>query len=96
MTSSASDLPTIAVAMGDPAGISPELLARLLAEADIRPLAKFVIFGDARVLEQLQELRRRPLAVLVEGLTEASRQHAELASPVDDLVALALRFTRDV
>ena len=53
-------------------------------------------FGDARVLEQLQELRRRPLAVLVEGLTEASRQHAELASPVDDLVALALRFSRDV
>jgi len=53
-------------------------------------------FGDARVLEQLQELRRRPLAVMVEGLTEASRQHAELASPVDDLVALALRFTRDV
>ena len=44
-------LPTIAVAMGDPAGISPELLARLLAEPDIRPLARFVIFGDARVLD---------------------------------------------
>ena len=43
--------PLIAVAMGDPAGISPELLARLLAEPDIRPLATFVIFGDARVLE---------------------------------------------
>jgi 4-hydroxythreonine-4-phosphate dehydrogenase len=27
------------------------LLARLLAEPDIRPLAKFVIFGDARVLD---------------------------------------------
>ena len=37
--------------MGDPAGISPELLARLLAEADILPLATFVIFGDARVLD---------------------------------------------
>jgi 4-hydroxythreonine-4-phosphate dehydrogenase len=46
-----SKLPTIAVAMGDPAGISPELLARLLAEPDIRPLAKFIIFGDARVLD---------------------------------------------
>lgn len=43
--------PVIAVAMGDPAGISPELLARLLAEPDIRQLATFVIFGDARVLE---------------------------------------------
>lgn len=43
--------PVIAVAMGDPAGISPELLARLLTEPDIRPLATFIIFGDARVLE---------------------------------------------
>jgi 4-hydroxythreonine-4-phosphate dehydrogenase len=46
-----SRLPTIAIAMGDPAGISPELLAKLLAEPDIRPLARFVIFGDSRVLE---------------------------------------------
>lgn len=45
------NLPTIAVAMGDPAGISPELLARVLAEPDIRPKARFVIFGDMRVLE---------------------------------------------
>ena len=53
-------------------------------------------FGEARALEQLDELRRRPLVALAEGLTQAARQHAELASPVDDLVALALRFTRDV
>lgn len=51
MTAAESELPTIAVAMGDPAGISPELLARVLAEPDIRPMARFVIFGDARVLE---------------------------------------------
>jgi 4-hydroxythreonine-4-phosphate dehydrogenase len=51
MTGSATDLPTIAVAMGDPAGISPELLARLLVETDIRPKARFVIFGDKRILD---------------------------------------------
>ncbi len=45
------DLPIIAIAMGDPAGISPELLARVLAESDIRPMAKFVIFGDVRILD---------------------------------------------
>lgn len=43
--------PRIAVAMGDPAGISPELLARLLAEPDICAQARLVIFGDARILE---------------------------------------------
>ena len=56
MSVAESNLPTIAVAMGDPAGISPELLARLLAEPDIRPLARFVIFGDARVLDMGAEV----------------------------------------
>ena len=44
-------LPTIAFAMGDPSGISPELSARLLAEPDIRRNARFVVFGDKRILD---------------------------------------------
>jgi 4-hydroxythreonine-4-phosphate dehydrogenase len=43
--------PTVAVAMGDPNGISPELLAKLLADKDVVALADIVIFGDRRVLE---------------------------------------------
>jgi 4-hydroxythreonine-4-phosphate dehydrogenase len=43
--------PRIAVAMGDPAGISPELAAKLLASPAIRDVAELVIFGDRRVLE---------------------------------------------
>ena len=31
-----AELPVIAVAMGDPSGISPELTARILAEPDLR------------------------------------------------------------
>jgi len=37
--------------MGDPAGISPELAAKLLSQSDIREAAKIVIFGDGRILE---------------------------------------------
>lgn len=44
-------LPVIAVAMGDPSGISPELTARILAEPDLRSAARYVVFGDARLLE---------------------------------------------
>ena len=44
-------LPVIAFAMGDPAGISPELTAKLLADSEIRPKAKFVVFGDKRILD---------------------------------------------
>ena len=42
--------PTIAMALGDPSGISPELHARILCEADLRGAADYVIFGDARLL----------------------------------------------
>jgi 4-hydroxythreonine-4-phosphate dehydrogenase len=67
--------PLIAVAMGDPAGISPELLARLLAEPDIRPLATFVIFGDGRVLN---------MGAKVAGLVpEVTRIQSEDALPED-------------
>lgn len=53
MAPSFSDtLPTVAVAMGDPSGISPELTARILAESDLRGAARFVVFGDKRLLDQ--------------------------------------------
>lgn len=46
-----NELPVIAVAMGDPSGISPELTARILSEPDLRAAARYVVFGDARLLE---------------------------------------------
>jgi 4-hydroxythreonine-4-phosphate dehydrogenase len=42
--------PLIALAIGDPAGISPELTARVVADADIRAAADLLVIGDARVL----------------------------------------------
>jgi 4-hydroxythreonine-4-phosphate dehydrogenase len=38
--------------MGDPAGISPELAAKLIASEDSRAEAGLVIFGDLRILQQ--------------------------------------------
>ncbi|WP_165820168.1 4-hydroxythreonine-4-phosphate dehydrogenase PdxA [Microvirga sp. KLBC 81] len=38
--------------MGDPAGISPELAAKLIASDEFREGAHLVIFGDLRILEQ--------------------------------------------
>jgi 4-hydroxythreonine-4-phosphate dehydrogenase len=43
--------PTIALAMGDPAGISPELTARLLVLDDVAAKARLVVIGDRRVLD---------------------------------------------
>lgn len=42
--------PLIAVTMGDPAGVGPEVCLQLLANAEVREFATPVIFGDARLL----------------------------------------------
>ena len=44
--------PTIALAMGDPAGISPELTAKLLADDEVRAAARFIVIGDKRVYDE--------------------------------------------
>jgi len=44
--------PTIALAMGDPCGISPELTARLLADPDVLAAADFIVIGDRRILAE--------------------------------------------
>jgi len=48
-------LPRIAVTMGDPAGIGPELCLRLLAHAGTALVARPIIFGDAGVLRRVAE-----------------------------------------
>ena len=44
--------PTIALAMGDPAGVSPELTAKLLALDEVRAAADIIVFGDRRILDE--------------------------------------------
>jgi len=44
--------PVIALAMGDPAGISPELTAKAIALDEVRKAARIVVIGDRRVFDQ--------------------------------------------
>jgi len=44
--------PVVAIAMGDPAGISPELTAKLMADAEIHAAARLIVIGDRRVLAE--------------------------------------------
>jgi 4-hydroxythreonine-4-phosphate dehydrogenase len=46
------DQPLIALAMGDPCGISPELTAKVVALDEIRKAARVVVIGDRRVFDQ--------------------------------------------
>ena len=65
-------LPKIAVTMGDPAGVGPEVCLRLLQDEAIARLCTPIIFGSAAVLEQaaVQCCLAKPGKV-VAGLSEA-------------------------
>ncbi|CAO1665739.1 MULTISPECIES: hypothetical protein [Salinicola] len=47
-----SELPIIALAMGDPAGISAELTAKLAADDAVNRAARLVIIGDRRIFDE--------------------------------------------
>ena len=46
-------LPRIAITMGDPAGVGPELCLKLLADERVREFCEPVIYGDAGVLQRV-------------------------------------------
>ena len=50
-----SKLPKIAITMGDPAGVGPELCARLLSETDISSRCQPVVFGCTKTLTAAAE-----------------------------------------
>lgn len=56
-------LPTIAITMGDPAGIGPEIVARALGEREVRACCRPVVMGDPRIMAQAVELVGGPLRV---------------------------------
>jgi 4-hydroxythreonine-4-phosphate dehydrogenase len=44
--------PLIALAMGDPAGISPELTAKIVGLAEVRGKTRLIVVGDRRVFDE--------------------------------------------
>ncbi|GIW81619.1 MAG: 4-hydroxythreonine-4-phosphate dehydrogenase [Gemmatales bacterium] len=53
--------PRIAVTMGDPAGIGPEVCLRLLKNSSIADHFEIVIFGDAAILQRVARHLRLPM-----------------------------------
>lgn len=56
--------PTIAVTMGDPAGIGPEIVLRALNEPAVRACCHPVVIGDPRILIQAAGVVASPLAII--------------------------------
>ena len=51
-----AERPLVALTMGDPAGIGPEICARALADESLRGRARCVLYGDARVMRKAAAL----------------------------------------
>lgn len=70
--------PRIAVTMGDPAGIGPEICLDILQDTTA---AIPVVFGDARLLARLAKQLNRPFAVPVISLPEWSDGYKSVSKP---------------
>lgn len=71
MTTTNSTLPVVALTLGDPAGIGPELIARLLSRPEATQHANIVLVGDAWLWEEGQriagvQVATEPVASLAE------------------------------
>ena len=44
--------PSVALVLGDPAGIGPELVAKVLSQPALRELANVIIIADRQELEK--------------------------------------------
>jgi 4-hydroxythreonine-4-phosphate dehydrogenase len=55
--------PLIAVTMGDPAGVGPEIVAKTFADPDFRDENRALLVGDPKILERAAELLKLPLRV---------------------------------
>jgi 4-hydroxythreonine-4-phosphate dehydrogenase len=58
-------IPSVAISMGDPLGIGPEVVALALCELEVRARLDPVVFGDKATLERAAKLRGVPFGARV-------------------------------
>jgi 4-phospho-D-threonate 3-dehydrogenase / 4-phospho-D-erythronate 3-dehydrogenase len=89
-------IPAIALTIGDPAGVGPEIVLKALADPAIAPLARWIVVGDARVMESAAAITGIPLesARLVDADTAAGREPCELGRLNARCGAAAVEYVR--
>jgi len=62
-TEVSAKLPVIAITMGDPAGVGPEIAAKAFAVEEIYQISKPLVVGDASIMERAARLAGRSLRI---------------------------------
>jgi 4-hydroxythreonine-4-phosphate dehydrogenase len=87
--------PRIAITMGDPAGVGPEVVMKALGHAEMYDIARPLVIGDARRLERAGAIVRTKLAVRpVAGPEDARCTHGTVDCADLGLVPPELAFGR--
>jgi len=55
--------PLIAIPMGDPAGIGPEIVVKAIADEQVQKTAVCLVIGDQRVLARAMQICELPLRI---------------------------------
>jgi 4-hydroxythreonine-4-phosphate dehydrogenase len=76
MDSASRARPVIALAMGDPAGISPELTAKVVALDEVRETAQIVVIGDRRVFDEGAKIA----GIQIDGIEFQDLKHLDPAT----------------
>ncbi len=75
--------PILAITMGDPGGIGPEIIAKALAHSDVFDHSRPLVIGERRALEAAIRITGRPLEVrCVDQPTEAG-EHVGIVDLID-------------
>lgn len=88
-----SNLPIVALTLGDPAGTGPELILKALAQPEVRSLARMLVVGDAAVLDRAQAFTGTKLKLNAVASPEAAKFSPDTLDILDlknvDLARLA-------
>lgn len=73
--------PKIALTMGDPAGIGPEVCLHAMNHPEVNTLAVPVLFGDLHVLQRVASRTGLPVPSRILSLAEWQQQHTAVREP---------------
>lgn len=87
--------PCVALTLGDPAGIGPELVARLLADGEATKQAHIVVVGDPWLWEEGQRVAGTQLTLPeIDSLVQARQQLGPSFLPMHTLAAAEVEYAR--
>ena len=91
-----SPLPILAITLGDPAGIGPEIILKALRNPDVFEQCRPVVIGDRRILQRAaEEIGLVPPhgAVEWEAVDEKDREHGQMLSTQEERGNVPLLLT---